>query len=330
MSFIKKNLLFCILVVLCLAAFAVGVYITYTASGNVKQAERELNSAETQLNSLLKSDPTPTEENLEAAERNFAELQASLAEIRENLQSGSTLDTSSDGVSVMAGIQQYIFKFQRRVANHKNEAVEPGEVAKIETPENFAFGFDKYVNDTDIMEDPDKVSLLDKQRQILSYLLTQLIASNPQSIDAVEREVLETTGNEKNQNAFSVDPAVSARVPGAIDTMAFSLTFSGYTDALRDFLNALADFDLPIVVRSIEVNRPSGSETVVAPPTGNENGGIFGFFDEIETAQKQKKKPTVEDQKPVIEENISQFRVILEFFEVVLPNSQNQEVTDPA
>jgi hypothetical protein len=45
-------------------------------------------------------------------------------------------------------------------------------------------------------------------------------------------------------------------VPGAINTLAFGLTFTGYTDSLRELLNNLAKFDLPFVVRSIEVERP--------------------------------------------------------------------------
>ena len=107
--------------------------------------------------------------------------------------------------------------------------------------------------------------------------------------------------------------------------MAFSLTFKGYTDTLRDFLNRLSQFDLPIVVRNIKVKRPSGSETVVAPSGGGNNlddvFGLFGGGDSSGTAI------TEEGPKPVIEENISQFTIILEFIEVVLPETQTQEAS---
>lgn len=325
MGFLKKNLLFCIVVTLCVAASIVGVVLALKASGQVEQAQRSLTSVEAQLSTLLKADPAPTEDNLEAAERNLAELEIALAQIRKDLQSGASLSTSADGVSVMAGIQQYISKFQKEVASHKDEAGEPD---RIETPEDFAFGFEEYIDEAAMLQDPAKVTLLDKQRQILSYLLTQLIAADPHSIDSVEREVVESEG-EKKSNSFSIDPLISARVPGAIDTMAFSLTFSGYTDSLRELLNRLADFDLPIVVRSIKVKRPSGSETVVAPPSGGGADDIFALFEQGGTPSTVE-EPPAEGPEPVIEENISKFTVILEFIEVVLPDTQPQEVSDPA
>ena len=68
-------------------------------------------------------------------------------------------------------------------------------------------------------------------------------------------------------------------MPGAIDTLAFGLTFTGYTDSLRGLLNDLAKFDLPIVVRSIKVERPSGSSTTAKVPDNNNLDAFFGVFD---------------------------------------------------
>lgn len=331
MSFLKKNLLLCIFAVFCLAAFVGGVYMTMIESGAVKDVRRSLNNAETQQSRLLNADPAPTEDNLAAAENNLNELQAALAEIREELQSGSNLETSDDGVSVIAGIQQYISQFQEDVETHENEE---GEATPIETADNFAFGFEQYIDEASVPENPAKIALLDKQRQILSYLLTQLIMAGPQSIDVVKREVSESQNG--GSEAFLIDPAISARVPGAIETTAFSLTFNGYTDALREFLNRLARFELPIVVRSIEVTRPSGSETVTAPPPRDSPEDLFGLFEEEDSPVDTKAgsaettEPPAEAEKPVIEENISQFTVILEFIEIVLPDATNQDVPDPA
>lgn len=330
MSFLKKNLLLCIFAAFCVAVFVGGVYMALAEYGAVKDARRSLNTAETQLNSLLQADPAPTEDNLAVAENNLDELQNAIEEIREELQSGSDLETSDDGVSVIAGIQQYISKFQEEVETHENEE---GEAAPIETPDNFAFGFEQYIDEATVPEDPDKIALLDKQRQILRYLLTQLTMASPHSIDVVQREVTESRDGDRE--AFSIDPAISARVPGAIETMAFSLTFNGYTDALREFLNRLARFELPIVVRSIEVTRPSGSETVTAPPRRDtEEDEIFDLFGDDESSEEEvdptANLPAEDEQKPVIEDNVSEFTVILEFIEVVLPDATTQDVPDPA
>lgn len=320
MSFIKKNQLFCIVVAVCVLAFLAGAFLAFKGSGNVNKAQRSLTAAEAKLNNLLSSSPSPTEENLIVAERNLAELQAALAEIREDLQPGAALKTSDDGVSVIAGIQQYISRFQKAAAANKNES---DQAAPIGTPNDFAFGFEQYLKVATPPDDSAKASLLDKQRQILSYLLTQLILAGPHSIDAVEREILESS----DRGGFSIDEAISARVPGAINTMAYSLTFSGYTSSLRDLLNNLARFELPIVVRSVAVKRPSGSETVIARAGSNSQDAITALFGGGDFSAGDKK---AEWPKAVIEENISQFTVILEFIEVVLPDTQNPEVSDPA
>lgn len=326
MSFLKKNLLFCVTILVCLAACIAGAFLAYSQYGDVKKARSNLNNVEAQLSSLLNRDPAPSEANQAAAEENLEQLITSLAKIRDDLQPEAALQISKDGVSVIAGIQQYISRYQRETARHKNKE---GDPAQIKTPNNFAFGFEQYISEAPVPEDAARVAILDKQRQILSYLMQQLIGADPQSIDSVQREVFEV-GREGDKRGFAIAPSVSARVPGAIETVAFSLTFSGYTNSLREFLNRLAGFDLPIVVRSIQVTRPSGSETVAAPRPRPAAQNIFDLFGG-ETAQPtRQEQPVTEAQKPVIEENISKFTVILEFIEVVLPDTNTQEVSDPA
>ncbi len=331
MSFLKKNLLLCIVVALCLVAMGVGVWMTLKERGELESAQRNSASIEAQLRSLLNADPAPTEENLAAAKMNLSEVQEALAQIRAELQSGAVLDISEDGVNVIAGIQQYITKFQRAAASHTNEA---GEAFPITTPNNFAFGFEQFIRQADVPDGAAKVARLDKQRQILDYLMTQLMEAEPHSIDAVRREVLESTG-ERAQRAFTISPNISARVPGAIDTLAFSVTFTGYTDSLRKFLNRLADPDLPIVVRSIEVNRPSVAARESTPTRSRSEPSrnifdLFGAETDAPAARSSSGAAASDVQKPVIEENVSRFTVILEFIEVILPETHNQEVSDPA
>lgn len=320
MSFIKKNLIFVIVVLFCMLAFAGGAFLALKESGKVEKAERSVSSVQAQISSLRSQVPSLTQENVEAAEQNFEDLTAALKAIREDLQQGAALNVSEDGASVVAAIQLYISRFQKRAASQVDSGGET--VLPITTPNNFAFGFDRFLREAPIPEDPATAATLDKQRRILSYLLTELIAARPQSIDRVQREVLEVEAG--NTTTFGIDDAISARVPGAIDTMAFSLTFTGYTSALRDFLNSLARFDLPIVVRDIKVKRPSGSETVVAGGKGNNTSDIFELFGGGGAPVEDNKE---EWPKPVVKETTSQFTIILEFIEVVLPDAQNQEAS---
>jgi len=314
MGFLKKNLAFTVVIVVCLLAFAAGAYLAFAESSKIDQAKQKITTAESQLNNMRFADPAPTDENVAASDENVAQLIAELKKIREDLERGSRMTTSTDGVGVMAGIQQYISEYQRKAAAYTDE---DGDPAAIAVPNDFAFGFEQYLDEATMLDDPKLIPVLDKQRQILGYLLNKLYEAEPESIVSVQREVLENKAEaDSSGKGFTINPAISARVPGAVDTLAFGLSFTGYTDSLRKLLNELAKFDLPIVVRSIEVKRPSGVNAIIAAPQNNNLDAIFGVFgggsDSVEQAPE-------EAQKPIISEITSTFTVVLEFIEIVLP-----------
>ncbi|MDQ8208656.1 Amuc_1100 family pilus-like protein [Coraliomargarita sp. SDUM461003] len=318
MGFLKKNLTFTIVVVICLLAFGAGAYLAFAESGKIDQAKQKITSAESQLNGLRMADPAPSKANVEASEGNVTQLVAELEKIREDLERGARIAASTDGIGVMAGIQQFIAEYRRKAATHvdENDIESP-----IELPADFGFGFEQYVDDASPLEDPEKIKVLDMQRHILGYLLDRLYDANPVSIQSVKREVLEQAplaSNAKGKDqGFRIEAPVSARVPGAIDTLGFSLSFTGYTSSLRSFLNDLAKFDLPIVVRSIEVERPTGQKAPAARSNNANNlDAIFGAFGGNADAEPE---PAEVTKKLVISENTSTFTVVLEYIEIVLP-----------
>ena len=315
MDFFKKNLVFFLSIIICLLAFAAGAFLAVGEAGKVKSAQSKIDSAEAQLKSFLMANPSPTTENVAASDQDRVALTKELEKIRENLQRGSRINVSGDGVGVMAGIQQHISEYQARV---ENQTSADGEAAPIAIPAKFGFGFDKYIDTGSMLEDGNPFTMqLDKQRQVLSYIINQLIDSSPASITAVKREVLEVQAAGKAaESGFQINPAISARVSGAIETMAFSVTFTGYTDSLRSFLNNLAEFELPIVVRSVEVERPQGSSTTQVRSSGTALDDIFGAFGGGPASTEAVKVA----QKPVISENVSDFTVVLEFIEIILPS----------
>ena len=314
MGFIKKNLIFTIIMAVCILVFAAGVYLAFDESGKIDQKKQKITAAESQLKTMRFADPAPTLENVEASAKNVAELKAGLRKIREDLERGARISTSADGIGVMAGIQQFISKFQRKALTHTDKDGEPVEII---IPSDFAFGFEQYLDEATMLDDEELIPVLDKQRQILSYLLTKLYESEPKSIVSVEREVLELKAEDsRSAKGFAIQPAITAKVPGAINTLAFRLAFTGYTDSLRRLLNDLAKFDLPIVVRSIEVDRPSGITTTAKVPANNDLDTFFGVFD---GGSNSEVKAPEEAQEPVISENISTFTVVLEFIEIALP-----------
>ncbi|NBB79419.1 MAG: hypothetical protein GVY36_08240 [Verrucomicrobia bacterium] len=329
MGFIKKNLVFSVVLLVCLLAFAAGAYLTYAEIARISQQEQTLRSAKTQLNSVLNADPSPTEANVEATRKNVRELTAELESIRTSLEQGARLNMSTDGIQVMASIQQFITDYQKKAEQNIRQ---DDEAVPISLPDDFAFGFEQYIDEATIPDDPEVIPVLDKQRQIISYLLNKLFSADPHSIESVKREVLENksvaegAGDRRRNRSegFKINPAISASVPGAIETLGFRLTFTGHTDTLRKFLNSLARFDLPIIVRSVEVERAENQVETVTPADNASNlNAIFGVFGD-EAAAEENVEPE-EVQKPVIAENVSSFTVTLEFIEVVLPEATKEE-----
>ena len=277
--------------------------LTFFESKKLSEAKLQVASAGGQIKALMYANPAPTEKNIRAAETNLEELQERLQSIHQALQEGAYLNTSDDGVSVISSILRYISDYKKRVASHIDVNAAP---APIKVPEEFAFGFDRYYKTT-IIPEGEIVPKLDKQRQILRYILDKLIAADPTSIQSIEREDFE---NPKGRDTgFKIDPAISARVPDAIDTLAFQITFTGYTPTLRKFLNSLAYFQLPVVVRSVEVGR-------VESNLQNNAGAMFDFVSNGD-----------DNKIPVISEIESVFTVTLEFIEVVVPSNPEEDLS---
>lgn len=318
MDFIKKNLAFTIVVALCVLVFLAGAYMAFTQSSQISKAKQAITGAEAQLNNARFADPAPTEENVKASEENLAKLESELEKVREVLERGARINTSSDGIEVTASIQQFIAEYRRKASQYMYTDSN-GEEKPIDLPDNIGFGFEVFRgSDVPTLENGDVTAQLDMQRHILSYLLDKLYESKPHSLVLVERELLEA-GEDAAKNSFKIDDAITAKVPGAIDTMGFRVTFSGYSDSLRNFLNQLRKFDLPIVVRSIQVERPSAGKVTEAPrrdAIADIFGGAFG-------ADASQSAVTEDPRETVVSQNVSKFIVELEFIQVILSADKN-------
>ena len=169
--------------------------------------------------------------------------------------------------------------------------------------------------------------MLDKQRDILEFLISELYACDPKALLSVKRESAKQSDNidfdeyYDDDSIFRISQTITSKVDGAIDTIPFEISFSGKTNTLRNFLNRLAEFKRPIVVRSINVSRPS--ETIKRKLYSDAEEDLDYLTDEeIEKLREEEKRD------PVVTENISEFTLILEYIEVILPdNLSHQEET---
>jgi hypothetical protein len=214
-------------------------------------------------------------------------------------------------------------------------------------PEAARFGFARYANEGPEL---DRIEPVFRQRLVAEYLLEALLEARPRALLSVKREhMLSKAEREARANAlangqtveetpadagsdspdyFVVDPRVSARVRGYIDTTAFRFVFTGQTATLRTFLNRLASFELPVLVREVEVELASAEETVpsavaeapVAPPTETAvapSSVVLKVAPEPTKAGPPVRAPRPVVTTPIVAKTLSKYTVTVEFVELV-------------
>ncbi len=301
-----------------LLLFLGNIGLVVVASQAAGKSERVARTLVRDLESLLSLYPAPSEANLNLARADLEAFRNALETSLAIFDSANQLSVSSDAIEVLPKIQGLIVDFRR----------EAGRVG-IAIPPEAAFGFDRY---EESVEPPpaESISLLDKQIQILDYLIGILMTTSPEAIVDIEREYVEAGDPNTRDNGvpvpevdgtFAIDEAVTARIPETVHTLAFRLTFSGYTESLRRLLNTLGKFEYPLVVRSVGV-RPTTEDRRQRAGSINATGGspfasLFGSSDEAVRPDEGGEEGVLA-QLPIIEDNLSEYSVTVEYIEVVL------------
>ncbi len=316
MDWVKQNKVFVAVLAVLVSGGLAGLFLSSQASVKIGKSERQITALENRLQSLLATTPLPSEGNLERIETSLEGADERLSGYLDRFSGTASLRSSDDAVVVLPRIQGLIVDYRRLFE---------GQGVEIGTDE--AFGFARYQEE---VEPPPRavIPLLDKQLQVLSPVLEILAQSGPERLVQVEREFVEDgdpneSSESRNANPrediFRLDASASARVAGLVRTLAFRLTFTGYTDALRQFLNGLSQLEIPILVREVGVSQDRAAveaeEKVV-------NGGGASPFSQLfgggETEANPRERSERPGQKPIIENNLSEFTVVLEFVELNL------------
>ena len=143
---------------------------------------------------------------------------------------------------------------------------------QVATRSGERFGFSSHTQEGPAAE---LVAAVFRQRILAQYLIETLLEVRPAALLSVQREQPLTTVQRARRNQplppdsfanagpsvahdaaadfFLLDRQFSVRVPGQVESDAFRLEFTGQTPVLRTFLNRLAAFQLPGIVRSVEV-----------------------------------------------------------------------------
>jgi hypothetical protein len=288
--------------------------------------------------------PSPTKENMELAKENLTVLRETRSSHERDLMGGGNLGLHNEGapnfeLTVQQGIRNYALKMRSLAQNKKIRLEKDGPIED--------FGFSNYVGQTVNTNNKALAVALDKQRAILEYLVGKLVEAEPQEILSVRRENIENTFASTIQvvssDVFLMDPKKSAKVPGAIETQAFFVEFSGYTDTLRKFFNELSKFEIPVVVRDVRVSRKltveedeedeeeAKEEPAMAPGSNQPfpQDSPFPFPGSapapVPATPPPPPPPAKAKAEVVVDKNVSIFSVTIEFVELSQPEEEDIE-----
>ncbi len=182
---------------------------------------------------------------------------------------------------------------------------------QVATRSGERFGFSSHTQEGPAAE---LVAAVSRQRILAQYLVETLLEARPAALLSVQRELPLTAVQRARRNQplppglfanagpsipreqaadfFLLDRQLSVRVPGQVDSDAFRLEFTGQTPVLRTFLNRLATFQLPGIVRSVEVQPVTAAVPPAALPTPPVAAGAL---------------------VPLVTQNLSHYVVIVEF-----------------
>ncbi|MDI1249922.1 MAG: Amuc_1100 family pilus-like protein [Lacunisphaera sp.] len=233
---------------------------------------------------LVGQSPALSEANEQAIVRDLAHTRKVIGALRAALagrEGGVMASPPEKSIDLFFDLAGFVEK-TRALAARVQVATKPGE----------SFGFAAHTH-----EGPEAglVPAVFRQRVVAQYLVEALIEARPQSLLAVQRERPLTAAQrtERNQPSptgappftapvgrggqaedfLEFDPALSVRRPGQVDSDAFRLEFTGQTAALRTFLNTLATFRLPVIVRSVEVEPLATGAAPVGPGAASPPAG---------------------------------------------------------
>lgn len=337
MGFFKQNPLFSGLVALFLLLFIAGVVFIFMASGSASDAKKAFARAESSYRSALALNPAATPANLQASEENVEKLAKALEAQVATTKGSAPFIISQTPPTTEAAMLFQLEAFKEQFTKDAAMVVpfgksddEPG----IGLPEDFNFGFSRFLEEGD-PPPTEFIPIVFEQKEILAYLLRKLYDSKPNSIESVQREMKEevipaetqpgtaSANNRPSRDRLKKDEfevgKISAQVPGAIETLGFRIVFTGYTQSLRLFLKQLEEFELPLVVRSVEVE-PFQEQVTLADKKDDADNPFAIFGVETEEPTQEELEAATE---PLIEDILSQFTVVVEHIQVLVDASGN-------
>ena len=247
--------------VLAVLAEGVALGVQVKAARSAAKFDSQVNR---ELRALMSRNPAPTRDTKEQIEADLQRAGAALAELRAALVAHGPI--AERGLSAVAPVRraEAFFDLAAFIEAMRLRARQSGVVVKADE----CFGFAAFSHEA---PEAGRIGAVFRERMQAQYLVEALLDAQPVELLAVQREAplpeaaqsststprvppVALLPNRAAQDCFEMDRALSLRTPGSIDTTAFCLAFTGRTEVLRALLNRLAEYELPVVVRSVEAS----------------------------------------------------------------------------
>ena len=372
MHWYRKYPLFASALTLCALLVLGEGWLIYDRFAASRAAEKKLVEREAELMAMKDLVPVPARPVATAIEADLARARRAVAAMQLELSGRGPAAERLSGAKVPTARTEAYFDLATFVEKTRELAKKNDVEIR---PEAARLGFALYAN-----EGPkeDRIASAFHQRQVVQFVLESLIEARPRSIFSVQRE---RALNKSEKNAlladqaaaaaaasggaapepppegtagpgsppepespelFVIDPRVTARAYGYIDTTPVRVVFTGQTAVLRSFLNKLASFELPVLVREVEVDRASAEEIAAAAVVPTEEGPVADTADTppapsvvLSLVPKAPAVPTsgkplpkVPVAIPIVSKPLSKFTVTVEYLDLVAAPASETPAAD--
>lgn len=245
MTFLRHNLLSVVLV-LCAGVIGTEVWLWRAAQDEARRALAALGQKLQERDWLARQSPAPSEESEQAIAAELAALRARIAALRRDLQPRPPEPLTAP---VPARAMDAYFEMAGLIEQARARAI----TSRVTLRPDERFGFATYAHEG---PGPDLLAPVHRQQLAVQQLLEPLFESRPLALLGVRREPpsgTAGTGRTGGEDFFTLDPGLSLRRAGLIETEALRIEFTGQTSTLRTFLGGLAQLRHPVVVRGVDV-----------------------------------------------------------------------------
>lgn len=254
------------------AVTAMEVLWLVRSTAQMEHSRRALLAKRHEVEAFARETPALTLQNADAIVSAYDLYRAEASGLKRQVLGGSRASADLTAVTGRPQRTETFFDLARFVDEMRKRSA----TAEVTIKENEYFGFATYAN----MGPPDEwIDAVVRQRNAVQELLEELFSAGPARLENIRRErpraaAPSRTAGEKTSapgreadgsrgpetaagDFFVIEPELSLRRSGKVDTLAFRVAFAGETACLREFLNRLAASETPWWVRAVDAG-PEG------------------------------------------------------------------------